>query len=435
MRTLADRTLSLLHRTPATVVFPPGRRGQPLLWGLLASLLTCTAHAQDAPHPPMGGRGSGHGTAGRGLAGGPAQDRSQPDPSLALGTVVVQVVDAQENPVQKAEVELTTHYQSIEEGDSDNTAVKTPNAAGEAVFSELSTGLRMSYSVRVKSNGGHYEIPSFRLGKTGQRLVVHVYPSTSDLKQAFVGFRGLTYIQMREDTFHVNMMYRVINMSDHTFLPKDVTISLPSAAEAVDVQTKVGDAGFVQQGQKVRLVGTFPPGHKDLQFSFQIENTNESELSFEVGAVPHLAEQRVLVEEIPGMELYVPGFGAVNSTQGPDDKSVLFAQKAMEPGQAPLGQVRIELSGLPTVGPGRWLAVAVALCFAVGGLLVTFLRRGQNSQELSEQKELARSVLLNEMQLLEVAKAKEKIGPRTYEQTKREILLALARLEPPTSQA
>lgn len=357
-------------------------------------------------------------------------DSSQADPTIAARTIVVSVVDPQGQPVQNASVELSSLFQSIGEGNSDKKTVKTTGADGLVTFTDLDQTLRYSYQVRVDQAGANYELPAFRLGQVGQRLLFHVYPTTSDLRQAFVGFRGLTYIQMREDSFHVSAMYRVLNMSQQTYLPKDITIRLPAGAKAVDVETKVGDAGFVQEGNNVKLVGSFPPGNRDLQFSFQLENQNKSELHFEMGTPPHLAEQRVLVEETPGMELSVAGFQPSESTFGPEEKKVIFAQKVMQVGQGELSNLSVELSGLPTIGPGRWIALGFAALLAFGGAtLALFRSRKQSREEIEQEQIAARKVLLSEIQLLEIALRTEKIGPRTYEQTKREIMLALARLE------
>jgi hypothetical protein len=320
---------------------------------------------------------------------GPPRDVSQPDPLVSPGTIRVQVVDGSGDPAQDAEVELITQFQSIELGNSEKSARRPVPPAGEISFSGLDSALRYSYVVRVRSGGALYQVAPFRLGKTGHQVLIHIYPTTSDLRQAFVGFRGLTFVQLREDVFHISAMYRVLNMSNLTYLPRGIDIQLPKDAEAVDVENKVGDAGFERDGDKVRLVGTFPPGH---------------------------------------------GFRAAESTLGPDGKKVLFAQRVMQPGENEMRRVRMELSGLPVVGPGRWVAAAVAASIGLFGLGLGMRRRAAKTAGDEQEQLLARQVLLQEMKLLELAHSREQIGPRTYEQTRREILLALARLEPVAEQ-
>jgi len=358
------------------------------------------------------------------------QDSSAPDPNLAPNTIVVRVLDGTtELPAAGASVELVTVVQNIQEGDSRHVMTKAVGPEGQVTFSGLDTSIRNNYGVRVRSSGARYDIPEFRLGKTGHQVLIHVYPVTSNLREAFVGFRGLTYVQMREDNALVTVMYRVLNMSNRSFLPQGIALDLPRDAFALDVETKTGDAGFEKTDHGVRLVGTYPPGSRDLQFSFQIKNHNESDLGWTMSVPPHLAEQRVLVEDVPGMELRVPGFAPAESTAGPDGKKILFAQRVMRPGESELNQLRIELSGLPVIGPGRWIATALAAGIGLVGLGLGLLRRQGKSNQDDDQRKLAQRVLLQEMKLLETAHAQDQVGPRTYEQTRREIMMALARLE------
>jgi hypothetical protein len=357
-------------------------------------------------------------------------DSSAPDPSLAPQTIVVQVMDGSTQlPAAGAQVELLTVVQNIQHGDSKNLSTKVVGPDGRVTFSGLDTSIRNNYSVRVRNAGARYEVPDFRLGKSGHHVLIHVYPVTSNMREAFVGFRGLTYVQMREDNAHITVMYRVLNMGRRTFLPQGITLHLPKDASALDVESKVGDAGFEKTENGVRLVGTYPPGSRDLQFSFQLKNHNQSEVGWTMSVPPHLAEQRVLVEDVPGMELRVPGFEPAEATTGPDGKKVLFAQRVMRPGEGELNELRIELSGLPVIGPGRWIATALAVAIGIFGLVLGLLRGRGKPREDDDQRLIAQQVLLQEMQLLERARAHDQVGPRTYEQTRREIMMALARLE------
>jgi hypothetical protein len=99
----------------------------------------------------------------------------------------------------------------------------------------------------------------------------------------------------------------------------------------------------------------------------------------------------------------------------------------MQPGQGEISDVKILLNGLPVTGPGRWIAVLIALAIASMGLIGIFGQR--SSQELMLEKKKARETLLKEMLLVERAFEAGDIGPRTFEQTRREILTAIARLE------
>jgi hypothetical protein len=94
--------------------------------------------------------------------------------------------------------------------------------------------------------------------------------------------------------------------------------------------------------------------------------------------------------------------------------------------------LEISLGGLPVPGPGRWVALLVALGLVLGGVVV----RGAGSKMAGvrgahpEEVDAARLLILNELRDLERVRREGTVGPRTYEQARRELVDALARLEP-----
>ncbi len=88
------------------------------------------------------------------------------------------------------------------------------------------------------------------------------------------------------------------------------------------------------------------------------------------------------------------------------------------------------LSGIPTPGPGRWYALVIALCLGVGGVFAAngaFDDAG-GGKDLAADKKRAREVLLRELVALEAARRAERIGPRSYEQSRSALIDAIARL-------
>src|SRR5690606_15548559 len=148
------------------------------------------------------------------------------------------------------------------------------------------------------------------------------------------------------------------------------------------------------------------------------------------GLPPHVTNLVIVVEKTPGLSLSIPGFD-IQETTHENNKKIFVARKTLQAGEPPLSQLKVELRGLPTIGPGRWYASGAALLIGLGGLGLALSRSGQSREESERDRSRARRVLLDEMVLLERAFAAEEIGPRTYEQTKREILLALSRLDTP----
>lgn len=360
----------------------------------------------------------------------PPQDLSAPSPSLPEGTILVEVLDEQRRPVKDAQVILQTQFQSIAQGNSDQKKVVQLDSSGKAAFDGLETALRFSYVIEVSRNGAVYQVPSFRLGKTGHRVVIHTFNTTHDEFEALVAASGMTQISLREDFFRVDVMYRVINLSDKAWLPRNVKVDLPASATAIDTEMRTADTGFFGEGNTLNVQGTFPPGHRDIQFSFQIPKENKDSIDFDITVPFHLLEYVVLAEEAPGMTLRVPGFDTPQERMGEDGKKTLFVHRNLRRERAKLDRVTIELGGLPTIGPGRWIAALLALAIAAWSIVYTFVAKTGSTARSSEETDKAREVLLKEMTLLKHALDQGEIGPHTYDKTHKEILTALARLEP-----
>lgn len=358
------------------------------------------------------------------------QDRSAPSPAVPEGTIVVDVLDEHQRPVTDAKVTLETLFQSIAQGNSDQTVVSQVGANGQVQFENQETALRYSYVIKVERNGAHYEVPSFRLGKTGHRVVIHTYPTTHDEFEALVAASGMTQVSLREDFFRIDVMYRVVNLSDKAWLPQNVKVDLPQNATAIDTQMRSGDAGFYGDGQTLQIKGTFPPGHRDIQFSFQLPKENQDTVVFDVTIPFHLLEYVVIAEEAPGMTMRIPGFDTPETRAGQDGQKTLFVHRNLRRERVKLDRVTVELGGLPTIGPGRWIAALLALMIAAWGIIYAIVAKAGSTAHSKEETDKARGVLLEEMSLLQKAFDQGDVGPRTYEQTRREILTALARLEP-----
>jgi hypothetical protein len=399
-------------------------------------MATGLAFAQDgtAPHGAAASQGVAVPQAGSPAMPGapfqPPQDRSAPSPAVPEGTILVDVLDEHQRPVTDAKVTLETLFQSIAQGNSDQTVAAQVNGNGQAKFENLETALRYSYVIKVTRNGAHYEVPSFRLGKTGHRVIIHTYSTTHDEFEALVAASGMTQVSLREDFFRVDVMYRVINLSDKAWLPQGVKVDLPAQATAIDTQMRNGDTGFFEDGKQLKIEGTFPPGHSDIQYSFQLPKENKDSIAFDVAVPFHLLEYVVLAEEAPGMTLRVPGFDTPQSRPGEDGKKTLFVHRNLRRERVKLDRVTVELGGLPIIGPGRWIAALLALAIAAWGIVYAVVKKTGSTAHSQEESDKARGVLLEEISLLQKAFDQGDVGPRTYEQTRREILTALARLEP-----
>lgn len=378
-----------------------------------------------------------HGAAAHGMqTAGPPRNTSLPDEALPAGTVVVDVVDEQQRPLRGATVKLLSLFQSIAEGNTEDVVTKVTDDSGSVRFDKLDTAIRYSYAVSVESRGAAYDAPGFNLSKVGQRVRVHTFPSTTDPREAFVGIQGYFTVQVNDDLLRIDGAYRVFNMGQKTWKATGLFLPLPKDAQAVDAKLTAGDAGFEEAPGGLKLVGSFPPGQKDLAFSFHVPNTNTETRTISFGVPPHTVDLNVLIEQAPGLGLSVtPGFVPAESRVGRNEKKVLVTRRVLRPGEGPISAIQIDLTGLPVIGPARWIATFIALGIALLGLLATWMKRRESDKDQGQERDKARETLLREMLLLERAHRTGEIGPRTYEETRREILVALARLEPEPSAA
>lgn len=372
----------------------------------------------------------------------PAEFHEAPPPVDGLvdddsppGTLIVETLNGDNLGVPGVSVELITTYETIAEGKHETVVRGTSGPDGRVVFGGLKTGIRSSYAVLAPYQGASYRTASFRLPeKNGLRAQVHVYPAVSNIEDTFVGMRSVVYVQLRESAFHFEILYRIFNMSRVAWVPKDVSLALPERAEGFTPSTEPTQLRVDESARKAFLEGTFPPGSTDLRITFQVPSRNKESETFSLGALPHVADMRVIAEKTKTLTLQVPGFDFTGSDVGPSGADVLFARKTLGANASEIGALSIELSGLPVTGPERWYAVALALALAGAGF--AGLRRkaapespgGSLSEEERAQAEEARAVLLEELGLLEKAKRNELVGPRTYESTRKELLDALARL-------
>jgi hypothetical protein len=151
-----------------------------------------------------------------------------------------------------------------------------------------------------------------------------------------------------------------------------------------------------------------------------------------MGLPPHVAIARVMMPATAQIKLAATGFPAAEVRRDAQGQGFLLTERRLRPDDAPLSVLSVGLHDLPSQGPGRLVATALAVC-GVGVGLVFSARKGQLPRVVGGPK-AARNALLEELAELERARVAGDVGPRSYERARRELLDALARtLMKPTS--
>lgn len=376
----------------------------------------------EGPMPPGAGRGSAR------------QDASIPNSELPRGVVEARINDGQGNPMGGVETRLLILRQSVAEGDSKDFRSQPTSPEGKARFEGLEAGSKFSYRVTVKRDAAEYASPSFNLREDmGQSVVLHVYPVTSDIRRTMVGMRGFVMVEPRDDVFQFEVLFRVFNVGNTTWVPDDLVIDLPKGWKGFNAQESMSDTRFVAEGDRgARLLGTFSPGQHDVAFRFQVPNSHDETVDFKLALPPHVAEMQVMAESAKGMGVEVAGMRPATPSVGDDGRRMLATGRQLKPGEPEMQEVAIRLTGIPSPGPGRWYAAGIAIALAALGLALG-LRDDKDKVTLKSlpEKDVARArkLLLDELVAVEKARREDKIGPRTYESARRALVDALARLE------
>jgi hypothetical protein len=390
-----------------------------------ALLVTGASSAQvPAGHPPVGGAQQAPFV--------PEQDAIVPAAEIPPGTVVVRLQNEKGDPVPHHEVKLGIVFQKISEGEQRKEETTKTDDKGVARFTGLTSSSDFSYRVLVRSGPAEYSSDPIQLKpEMGVVALLHVYPVTRNIEEASIGSRGFVYIETRDDVFQFEVLFRVFNMGAVTWVPSNATMRLPSGFKAFKAGDSGSDARFEEApGTGAKLHGTFSPGQHNVSFRFQVPREEESAANFRFGLPPHVAEIRVIAEAAATMQLDIDGFERPQTDVNQNGQRVVVTRHVARRGEPPLESFNVMLSGIPTPGPGRWVAVLLAAALAALGFAAWRGLVGQETQaELEERDaERAKQVLLDELVDLTRARRQERIGPSTFEGARRTLVEALSRI-------
>jgi hypothetical protein len=380
-------------------------------------------HPSADPSNPHGGAAQGGGLPG---VFTPPEDTEQEDPLLPPGTIVVDLRDADDKPVAGEMVTLGILVNSIAKGDSRNHLQQTTDPAGRVRFAGLETASNIAYRVSVGYQGGAFAAMPFQMQQVkAMHVVLHVYPVTHDVQQAVIVAEATLASEMRDDRVQIEEVLTLYNLGRTAWQPLDVQLKLPPGETAFAAQASMSDQGVDEVGGEARLRGTFPPGRHTVEFRWQLPWSGDKDVDFQVGLPPHVAIARVMLPASSDIKLAVDGFPPAEVRHDTQGQSFLVTERHLTPQDARLSVLSVGIHDLPTQGPGRSVAIALAACGVAAGLLFAFGRR-QGPRTQSEARTV-RSAVLEELAELERGRASGEIGPKTYERARRDLIDALAR--------
>jgi hypothetical protein len=388
-----------------------------------------------APGAPMA-MPPGHGAARNPHGSGPPQEPIvNVAPDLAPGQIEVRVIDRRFRELGGRTVTLKVLHQSIERGNTESTVTAVTDDQGIARFAGQGTESDYQYQVLLEDGPAKYPTPPFGFSSKGGGIKVFVpmFEYTRNLNEAIVLSRALVVVVPRDESFTIEVLWRVENFGQKTWVPENVVFKMPPGFKALQAEEMKGDGRFENAGdEEVKLTGTFPPGKHDLMFRFQLPNEGKSELSFAFPTFLHVGLLKVMVDVSPTMTLSVPGFSPAEETRNREGQKRLVTGRDFlgEKIQAP-PEVQITIAGIPTPSKGRSVAAGIAAAIALAGLgsSVGLRRRGGQRDALTpEDLQRAEELLLNELVELEQAFARGTIGRKMRDRTRQQLLEAFARL-------
>lgn len=387
-------------------------------------------------HPPIDDDGPPQGAPQGGPPGmfNAPQSTANDDASLPAGTVVVTLRDGEGNPLPKAPLTVAVLRSSVAKGDQPpQLLTRTTDDQGVVRLDELPVGTSTSFRVTTQRGSATYEAPPFTLGdRAGKRVTLHAFEVTSNIERTTVGMQGAVYIQLKEDALSVQQYFGVVNMGKTAWAPEDLVVALPEGFRAFNKQDSMSD-GRVEEAPKrgVAIRGTFPPGQQELDFHYTVPLQGDARQTLRFELPPHFVHMRVLVEASKQMALEVAGFPAAQRQTGRDGKKLLVTERQARQGEGGMSSIEVTLTGLPTKGPGRWIAVGIGLAFVLGGVGYVAKRRetpGALDDDTRRDLREAQTALLDELVALERAHKAGEVGPKTYTRVRTALIDALARI-------
>ena len=150
-----------------------------------------------------------------------------------------------------------------------------------ARFPEQGTETDYVYTATVAVGAARYSTHEFqfREATTGLRVIVPIYPSTSELEGLLLLSRAaiaIIYSTGQSFCHRRDVAYRELRGSQLAAGERQFAL-LPDGFEALNIRNPKAEARFEPAGDNgVKLAGTFSPGQHDLMFRFHLPTEGQS---------------------------------------------------------------------------------------------------------------------------------------------------------------
>lgn len=361
---------------------------------------------------------------------GSSTDTVSNSAAVPPSTIDVTVLDARSNAVAHARVALIRERHSVAQGDDQSTTELSTDDSGHARFERVDSSTDIRHRVVLLDNGLRYGTRPFALDtKLGAKVVLHAYPVVQSLKDTMIFGRGFVFFEPRDQVLAVEYVHEYQNVG-HTVLAADnVALTLPQGWKAFSTSVTDPDLRVISTDSGVKLAGAIAPGRHSVAFTFQIPTANRERLAVTVDLWPNTAESQVATLARPGLELTAEGFPSASVREGTARQPLLWTGRSFTQDRSAPRSIQVELSGLPTVGPGRWVAVALAALLAGTALLISlFNRRSAPQSDSATNVGLqAQERIVDELVALERAHQQGQIGDTAFADTRELLLSAFVR--------
>ncbi|HEY6879538.1 MAG TPA: carboxypeptidase-like regulatory domain-containing protein [Polyangiales bacterium] len=352
----------------------------------------------------------------------PRMPAAEPMRELAPGTIKVIVLGPDGHRVPDAQIVL-----GVMQGMGGRTEQRAKtDANGEYQFQRLNVGSAQAYRVNVLSGGAKFSSMPFRLPEDmGYQARMQLSPTTTDLRMLFQMI-GQTVVELRDDRLHISQQARLANAGQSVIvLPKDgLEIPLPEGYTAFAWKDQMTDQkGEELAGKGFRIRGSLPPGTVMLTWTFDLPRSGDS-AKFSIAQPWRTYQYRVISEAPPGLKLRVSGFPEAEAVRD-EERDLLFTQKQNSPTDTDTAAFTIRLEGIPTPGPGRWIALTLAL-LAIGAGIIVARKPADDVQDRKLTIEARKGELLALAKQTEGELERGEIGPQYRAEKLEEIVTELA---------